>query len=191
MAALFSSSSTLVMAAVFVVFPFLPASNLLVTVGFVVAERILLLPSFGFCLLVVYGLNKLTRRFESHKRVSESKSPFGLHPFVCFQMLHASFYILCVIFTLRTVQRNLDWLTEEKLFNAALAVCPLNAKVHYNVAKVAADRADDELAIAEYKRAIELHPEYEQALNNLANLLREKGQFAEAEVLLRKALTIR
>jgi len=35
---------------------FLPASNLFLPVGFVVAERVLYLPSMGFCLLVAYGL---------------------------------------------------------------------------------------------------------------------------------------
>ena len=44
------------------VFPFLPASNLLFPVGFVIAERILYLPSMGFCLLVAYGCDKLMRR---------------------------------------------------------------------------------------------------------------------------------
>merc|ERR1712051_1131446 len=35
--------------------PFLPASNLFFPVGFVVAERILYIPSMGFCLLVAIG----------------------------------------------------------------------------------------------------------------------------------------
>ena len=44
--------------------PFVPASNLLFPVGFVVAERILYLPSMGYCLLVAIGFNafKTTRR---------------------------------------------------------------------------------------------------------------------------------
>lgn len=37
------------------VIPFLPVSNLLFTVGFVIAERVLYLPSMGFCLLVAVG----------------------------------------------------------------------------------------------------------------------------------------
>ena len=37
-------------------FSFLPASNLFFTVGFVVAERVLFLPSIGFCLLIAVGL---------------------------------------------------------------------------------------------------------------------------------------
>ena len=37
--------------------PFVPASNLLFPVGFVIAERILYLPSMGYCLLVAIGFN--------------------------------------------------------------------------------------------------------------------------------------
>lgn len=70
-------------------------------------------------------------------------------------------------------------------------MCPLNAKVHYNVGKVAADENNKSLATQEYRKAIELNPRYEQAMNNLANLLREDKKFDEAEVLLRKAVEIR
>ena len=37
--------------------PFLPASNLFFPVGFVVAERVLYLPSMGFCLVVAHGFH--------------------------------------------------------------------------------------------------------------------------------------
>lgn len=40
--------------------PFLPASNLLFTVGFVIAERVLYLPSAGLCMLVVVGMRQLS-----------------------------------------------------------------------------------------------------------------------------------
>ena len=40
---------------VLMIFPFLPASNLFFPVGFVVAERVLYIPSMGFCMLVAYG----------------------------------------------------------------------------------------------------------------------------------------
>lgn len=99
--------------------------------------------------------------------------------------------MLCLVFTFRTIERNSEWLTETRLFNSALDICPLNAKVHYNVAKVSADNNRKPLAIEEYRRAIELNPLYEQAMNNLANLLREEKQYKSAELLLRKALDIR
>ena len=46
------------------VLPFIPATNLLFPVGFVVAERVLYLPSMGFCLLVAFGCDKLFQVFK-------------------------------------------------------------------------------------------------------------------------------
>lgn len=43
----------------------------------------------------------------------------------------------------------------------------------------------------EYRQALLLHPNYEQALNNLGNLLQEKGRYTEALAMLRKAVDIR
>ena len=40
------------------ILPFLPATNLFFYVGFVVAERVLYLPSLGFCLLVATAISK-------------------------------------------------------------------------------------------------------------------------------------
>ncbi|XP_015835523.1 protein O-mannosyl-transferase TMTC4 isoform X1 [Tribolium castaneum] len=156
-----------------IIFPFLPASNLFLKVGFVIAERTLLLPSAGFCLLVVIGLKKIQSFAPSHKTT-----------------VVVLFYTVCVIFTLRSIQRNFEWLREETLFTSALNVCPLNAKVHYNIAKIAGDQNNKTLALSEYKKALELNPNYEQAMNNLANLLREDRKFGEAEALLRKALDV-
>ena len=42
-----------------IMIPFLPASNLLFPVGFVVAERILYIPSMGLCILVPFGISIL------------------------------------------------------------------------------------------------------------------------------------
>jgi hypothetical protein len=38
--------------------PFLPASNLFFPVGFVIAERVLYLPSMGFSLIVATGMER-------------------------------------------------------------------------------------------------------------------------------------
>lgn len=45
------------------VIPFLPATNLFIRVGFVIAERVLYLPSAGYCLLVAVGATKSSRYF--------------------------------------------------------------------------------------------------------------------------------
>lgn len=49
------------MAISLIIMPFIPASNLFFTVGFVIAERTLLLPSAGFCLLIILGLKKIEK----------------------------------------------------------------------------------------------------------------------------------
>ena len=41
---------------VMVLLPFIPASNLIVRVGFVIAERVLYGPSVGFCFMVATGM---------------------------------------------------------------------------------------------------------------------------------------
>lgn len=43
----------------------------------------------------------------------------------------------------------------------------------------------------EYFKRFSLNPEYDQAMNNLGNLLKDQGKNEEAEQLLRKAVEIR
>lgn len=43
----------------------------------------------------------------------------------------------------------------------------------------------------EYFACFSLNPEYDQAMNNLGNLLKDQGKNEEAEQLLRKAVEIR
>lgn len=41
------------------IIPFILASNLFFPVGFVIAERILYIPSFGFCILLAQGVHAM------------------------------------------------------------------------------------------------------------------------------------
>ncbi|KAK3927210.1 Protein O-mannosyl-transferase TMTC4 [Frankliniella fusca] len=156
------------------IIPFLPASNLFFRVGFVLAERVLYLPSLGFCMLVVLGMQVVLNNKPQYKKI-----------------IMITYACVLVIFCARSINRSNEWLEEYTLFRSALAVCPSNAKVHYNVAKNAGDMGNHRLATKEYEKALKLHPEYDQAMNNLANILRDEGKLLEAESLLRKAVKIR
>ncbi|VVC24336.1 Hypothetical protein CINCED_3A015339 [Cinara cedri] len=152
---------------------FLPASNLMFTVGFVIAERVLYLPSAGFIIIVVLGIRRLCFNSFTQKVVG-------------------MFIILLVyMHSVRTYNRSKDWNNELNLFQSALKVCPMNAKVHYNLAKSLADIGKTEEAINCYKHALLLHPNYDQAMNNLANILKDQNELEEARFLLEKAVTIR
>ncbi|RXG58258.1 Transmembrane and TPR repeat-containing protein 4 [Armadillidium vulgare] len=105
--------------------------------------------------------------------------------------LQFGYVILITVFILRCRQRSRDWLTENQLFKSGLDVCPLNAKVHYNMGKVAADAGDVDEAVRRYREAIRLNKDYDQAMNNLANILKDQGQLDEALQLLLRATTIR
>ncbi|XP_022258926.1 transmembrane and TPR repeat-containing protein 1-like, partial [Limulus polyphemus] len=117
------------------VLPFLPASNLLVTVGFVVAERVLYIPSAGFFILIVHGLQKLkSTRFTWSCRVMT--------------------LVIVTTFMLKTARRNTVWSSRETLFRSGLESVPQNAKVHYNFANLQKDLGDVDLAVKHYRIAI-------------------------------------
>ncbi|XP_063530696.1 protein O-mannosyl-transferase TMTC1-like [Cydia strobilella] len=139
------------------VIPYLPASNLLVTVGFVVAERVLYLPSVGSVILTAYGIQLLWHR--SNRR-----------------LLVVGIAILAASFAARTILRNEDWRTRETLLRADLTVLPHNAKLHYNFANFLKDMEQQENAIKHYKEALKLWPSYASAHNNLGTLVIASGR---------------
>ncbi|KAJ0179098.1 hypothetical protein K1T71_004810 [Dendrolimus kikuchii] len=140
------------------VIPYLPASNLLVTVGFVVAERVLYIPSVGFTLLTVYGIQLLWRRSKRRK------------------LLMACVAVLVVAGVSRTHMRNRDWRTRETLLRADLSVLPHNAKLHYNFANFLKDMEQQDSAVKHYKEALKLWPSYASAHNNLGTLVLASGK---------------
>uniref|UniRef100_A0A7N8Y5B5 dolichyl-phosphate-mannose--protein mannosyltransferase n=1 Tax=Mastacembelus armatus TaxID=205130 RepID=A0A7N8Y5B5_9TELE len=160
---------TLTLGLVLLVVPFLPASNIFFRVGFVIAERVLYLSSAGYCLLLAYSLGHCCCRWK----------------LLCVLVLA----LLCV-YVARCALRSYQWRSERSLFTSALSVCPLNAKVHYNVGKNLADRGNSTAAIQYYREAVRLHPTYVHAMNNLGNILKERNELVEAEQLLSKAVAI-
>lgn len=87
-----SNPLLLVLAWALLVVPFLPASNLAAYVGFVVAERVLYLPSMGACLLVALGCQSLWHRLGSCKshRTGEDREKLDLSPPLKFPCLTAN-----------------------------------------------------------------------------------------------------
>ena len=152
---------------VFLAVPFLPSANILVTVGFVIAERNLYLSVLGYSLLLANGIFTMKRTSKKFSKCAK--------------------YFIIITFTLRSFLRAFDWQNEENLFKSGLKVCPKNAKVHYNLAKIATNPSD---AIKYYESAIFLWPKYEHAMNNLGNIYKNQGRNHKAEDLFKRALVI-
>lgn len=95
---------SLLMCLAFLIIPFIPSSNLFFYVGFVVAERVLYIPSIGFCMLVALGVHFL---WNNHKTLTLGGC-----------------LLLMTVYTARTLQRNNDWISEETLYRSAIHINP-------------------------------------------------------------------
>uniref|UniRef100_A0A8C0PHP0 dolichyl-phosphate-mannose--protein mannosyltransferase n=1 Tax=Canis lupus familiaris TaxID=9615 RepID=A0A8C0PHP0_CANLF len=155
----------------FLVFPFIPASNLFFRVGFVVAERVLYMPSMGYCILFVHGLSKLCTWLNRCGATT----------------LTVSTVLLLLLFSWKTVKQNEIWLSRESLFRSGVQTLPHNAKVHYNYANFLKDQGRNREAISHYRTALRLYPRHASALNNLGTLTRDA---AEAKMYYQRALQL-
>ena len=151
------------------VLPYLPASNLFFPVGFVVAERVLYLPSMGFCMLVGFGAHRILKSVES-------------------KILRAIIYLFVVglvsINSLKTGLRNLDWATDYSIYASAVRINPSHGPMLTNLGAVyAMDEKLKNYTMAEilFKRCVEILPEYPRGLSNYAGLLEATKRRHEGE----------
>lgn len=109
-----SSAHVALVSLALIVIPFIPATNLFFYVGFVVAERVLYIPSLGLCLLVADGLTRLVAS-------TPSKSyRWWRHRAVVYGALVG----LLATWSVKTIVRNVDWWTEESLYRSGINVNP-------------------------------------------------------------------
>lgn len=155
---------------VLIVAPFLPASGI-IHVGFVIAERLLYMPSVGWCLLIAAGFKKLLEWTDSK---------------YCKFSLKSWFIFLLFVFIMKTRHRAAEWKHGLSLYESSLRVCPNNAKAYYNIG--IATQGNPKRSITFYRHAISLYPDYDAALMNLGNVYRDQGYLEQAESFLRRAL---
>ena len=114
--------------------PFLPASNIFFYVGFVIAERVLYVPSMGFCLLLGSGLDHLSTTLTSgaalHCGRTTNRRPLHLQSLL-YRVLQVMTAVTLLLWSLRTIQRNVDWRTDEQLYRSGIAINP--AKGNWSV----------------------------------------------------------
>ncbi|XP_034934721.1 protein O-mannosyl-transferase TMTC2-like isoform X2 [Chelonus insularis] len=203
------SVSIVIISLGFLALPFLPASNLFFYVGFVIAERILYLPSVGACLSIGASVAE-TYRIVRHG----SKT--------CGRLILVVTALLLGFMAAKTLRRNMDWYDEESLYRSALHVNPPKAygnlggilstqgrfaeaeeafiqalryrpnmaDVHYNLGILQQARRNYDEAILSYERAIHFRPSLIQAYVNLGVTLISVGRKAEAADILRTAASV-
>ncbi|XP_065216736.1 protein O-mannosyl-transferase TMTC2-like [Planococcus citri] len=185
------------------VLPFLPATNLFFYVGFVVAERILYIPSVGYCFFIAVSFDVLQRRFN-------------------FKYFRVLFSLFIIVLSAKTILRNEDWHDEESLYKSGVEINPPKAyanlgsilssqgrieeaeqalklalkyrsnmaDAHYNLGILQHGKEQYEEAINSYKMAIHYRPMLAQAHLNLGQLLASLGKCEDAEVILRRCASL-
>lgn len=176
--------SILGFALVFAVITFSISSNLLFTIGTHFGERLLFIPSLGFCLLVSIFTQKLIAK--------KKLKPIGI----------GVLSILLAGYSYKTISRNTDWKSDLSLYSADLKKNPNSARLNYSLGlevmkekAVTAQNVQDQQRF--YKeaedlllKAVELYPSYSDAYANLGLLKYRTKEFPSAEKYYLKAIEL-
>lgn len=161
--------------------PYLVIANLFFPVGTVFAERLLYLPSAGFCLL----LGVLVGGFVAgYRRVQ-------LQPLE--QRVRGAMLIVALLaasYGMRSWARSLDWRDDETLFTAAIAAQPRSPRAHFIVGKIESDRGRTDRAVELFDRTVELYPDWIAALHEKGVTLARSGRYVEAVSALQRSVEL-
>ncbi|XP_064397287.1 protein O-mannosyl-transferase Tmtc3-like isoform X2 [Halichondria panicea] len=157
------------------VFPYVPASNLFFPVGFVVAERVLYLPSMGLCLLAAHGLWKLHNHFNS---------------IILRSTLKLSFILLLVTFATKTYTRNKDWESNVTLYSAGVKVNSRHGVFLTNLGIEHGRLRNFSFAEKLYRRTMLEAPLHSRGFSNFGGLMEALKRYDEAEQAFRTAIRL-
>ena len=147
----------------FAVLTFAIVSNLLVLIGTIMAERLLYLPSAGFCLLLALGIASLGARLDRGPTVTV--------------MLAA---VVVGLYAARTVQRDTVWRDAPTFFAAMVADAPRSARSHRELGLSLSEQNRPGAAVAELETSLRLAPDEPTTLYDLGNVLVRAGRPVEA-----------
>jgi tetratricopeptide (TPR) repeat protein len=138
-----------------------PISNLIVFIGTLLAERLMYLPSVGFCLLLGAVIAMLRSRFPSRLIVGVAVLLIGLGG-------------------ARAALRIPDWKDDFSLYHSAMMVSPRSARIHHNLGNAYLRRGELREAEAQFRDALAIYPDFNDARVNLGTSLIQQGRAAEA-----------
>lgn len=139
-----------------------PVANLFFPIGTIMAERLLYLPSVGFCLAVAFLFARVSSRILS--------APLA----------RAVAAVLLLALAGQSVARLRDWRDDHAIFKAAVAVVPRSARALFGYGAACEKRGEDGEAIGAYLRAVEVLPAFSDAHYNLGGVYARQGSLDQA-----------
>lgn len=190
-----SRSHRIAFACLMFLLPYLVIGNLLVQIGTIFAERLLYLPSAGFCLLAGMFLAELP----AWAPPASGKQMLGMA-----RLAAAVILLVSAGYALGTYARCTSWQNDETLFKAVLDVYPDSPRSNFIVAKIMADRVFDEgrgqsegrlreqlqRPVALLDHAVAVVPDYSVAWNEKGLIEARLGNNNEAIRLFGKTLDL-
>ncbi len=141
-------------------------------ISWIVAERYVYLGSVGIFAIVAVFLDKIS----GYKKYR--------------QLIYTVFIVIIISLSIRTMIRNIDWKNEDNFWIATAKNSPSSPNAHNNLGDVYGRNGDLKGALREFKKAIEIKPNYADAYHNLANTYKDMGNFEEAIKNYNNALSI-
>jgi tetratricopeptide (TPR) repeat protein len=125
----------------FTVLAFAPASNLLLPIGTILGERLLYLPSVGFCLVLTRALQRLAWVLPTTAAGQR-------------RALGTVLAVVCALHGARAAARNPDWRDDHTLRLHDIRIHPKSVKLQSNVGVSYLELGEPERALAHFDAAI-------------------------------------
>ncbi len=162
-----------------ILFSILPSFSPVI-IAWLAAERYLYIPSIFSSVLIALFLmwveGKINKNSKNEK--SELKKNFGTY----------SFLIILVLYSIRTVARNVDLRNSKNLWIATKKTAPYSYRVYNNMGDVLANEGDLDGALENFKRSVALKPDYADAVHNIGHIYMVKKDYPQAIFHLQKSL---
>ena len=150
-------------------------SNLVLPIGTIMGERLVYVPSVGFCLALALVLRAGCGRLPLAPRTARA--------------VFLSLIALVVgLHSARTVVRSPNWKSNERLYLHDVQVVPNSTKAMSNAGKILQDLGRHPAAIEKFKRAIAIDPSFRMPYINWAYSLSALGQDHEAIAMLEQEI---
>lgn len=148
---------------------FAATANILIPTGTIMGERLVYLPSIGFCILVALVWVQLENRRPEFARVL--------------------FVTALIALSARTVIRNRDWRDNMSLFSSAVRAVPGSAKMRCDLGEEYVKRGHFEAATRELQAALSIYPDYPDALETYGIVEANLGHDENAQKLMEEAVS--
>jgi len=157
-----------------------PVSNAFKLIGTLMGERLLYLPSAGFCIFLAWALKR------GSERIAGGKGRRGVNPE---RILAGSCAVILLAYGVRCLLRNPVWKDDMTLYLTTIKTSPDSARIYNNLGGLLMqDNAHDKEALSCFDRALRIAPFYGTPMSNKAELLRRMGRYEDAVGLLEKVI---